>query len=75
MNQWLSDNFPSQDNGNIGVGTINGVVVSIVASNITALFGAISTPPTYAELSALPVATAGGWQPIFDQWKAQGLIS
>lgn len=33
------------------------------------------TAVTHAALSALPIASAGGWQTHFDTWKAKGLIS
>lgn len=32
-----------------------------------------SNPPTYAELSALEIASQG-WQKVFDQWKEKGIV-
>ena len=47
------------------------------AANASAVFGAITAPPTYAALSALACAApdAGNWQRIFDDWKSRGLVS
>jgi hypothetical protein len=38
------------------------------------LAGTISGANTYADLSALPIASQG-WQKVFDQWKEKGLIA
>ena len=42
---------------------------------LEALTSSVADPPTHAELSALDIAAAGGWQRYFDAWKAAGYIS
>ena len=71
---WLESNFSVDPLGNRIVATslyAKGDSMSFPDSVLTAM--ATSDPPTYAEISALPQASAG-WQPIFDQWKARGLV-
>lgn len=44
-------------------------------ANATSDFAGVAAPPTYAALSATPLAKSGNWQPIFDQWKATGKVA
>lgn len=74
MKTWLKANFPTIRNEVIVYQGERGSI-GYDPSDPAGLFSAITTtPPTYAELSALPCASQG-WQKIFDQWKANGLIS
>ena len=76
MEQWAIKTLKTDDKGNIlletfadgGVITCNPSIFADMTSAITSL------PPTYAALSALPIASAG-WQQYFDAWKAAGYIS
>ena len=74
METWLKANFTGIANEVIvyqGANGFNGYDPTDPAGYFTSI---TTTPPTYTELSALPCA-AEGWQKIFDQWKARGIIS
>ena len=74
MEEWLKANFPAHGSEVMVFRGAQGFI-GFDPSDPTGLFTSITTtPPTYAELSALPCATQG-WQKIFDQWKANGLVS
>ena len=75
MQEWLTANFPAGPNGQVIVYQSGNTMTGFDPTQASDVFGAISTPPTYATLSALPLATTGNWQPIFDQWKADGKVS
>lgn len=50
--------------------------IQIPQSTLATLLGSVAIiPPTHAELSALPIASVGGWQTYFDDWKSRGIIS
>ena len=46
----------------------------VPVSTLATLLASVAAPPTHAILSALPIASAGGWQTYFDDWKAKGII-
>lgn len=74
MEAWLTQSFRTVGNQVI-VYTHGLGFIGFDPTDPTGLFTSITTtPPTYAALSALPCA-AEGWQKIFDQWKAKGLVS
>jgi len=74
METWLRENFEAIGNEvMVYRGTKN--VIGYDPTDPAVYFTTITTtPPTYAELSALPCASQG-WQKIFDQWKSNGLVS
>jgi len=74
MGAWLAQTFPAIGN-QVNVYQGSQGVVGFDPTDPTGLFTSITTtPPTYAELSALSCASEG-WQKIFDQWKANGVVS
>lgn len=76
LTEWIAS-LPADTRGNVVLESFkDGGTITITPTNLASLLSGISTvPPTYAELSALPIATDGGWQKYFDVWKAQGLIT
>lgn len=75
METWLQEHFEPNSTGFL-------LVFSDLEQNesiwfdhtqTTDVFGAISTPPAYEELSALTIASQG-WQRIFDQWKEKRIV-
>jgi len=75
METWFTSNFTVTAGAIVVYTADNGAITTFDPTDPTGLFSSIaSTPPTYAELSALPCASQG-WQKIFDQWKANGLVS
>lgn len=75
MGAWLQKNFLNNPDGTVTIFVNVGQSLLFDPSDPNGLFSLItSTPPTYAELSSLP-CVAQGWQKIFDQWKAKGLVS
>jgi len=46
----------------------------VPTTTLATLLGSVTIPPTYAEVSTLPIASDGGWQVYFDDWKARGII-
>lgn len=74
MEAWLIDHFPLYTDGTVIVFTDRLNFATYNPANASTDFSGIVSPPTYVALSALPLAQ-GGWQKIFDQWKANGLVS
>lgn len=76
ISEWV-DSLPTDSHGNITLETfVDGGHISVSPTNLTSLLAGVTTvPPTYAELSALPIASTGGWQKYFDAWKAKGLVN
>jgi hypothetical protein len=72
MNEWIALTFPINPDGTYKVFSDIGATIFDL-SNIDIFSSITTTPPTYAELSALPCASEG-WQKVFDQWKANGLV-
>ena len=52
----------------------DGYSIGFDPTDPTGMFSSTATPPTYAALSALPCASQG-WQRIFDDWKARGIVN
>lgn len=74
METWLTTNFEAAPGGVLVYQDATDSVI-FDAADPNGVFASITTtPPTYAALSALPVASQG-WQKIFDQWKAAGKVS
>ena len=74
METWLKAHFAAIGNEVVVYRGTKGLI-GYDPTDPARYFTAITTtPPTYAALSALPCA-AEGWQKIFDQWKANGLVS
>ena len=71
MLDWAIQNLGVDHDGNIVVDKN----VTCSQANFSSMFANIVAPPTYAALSAMPIATVGGWQQHFDSWKTRGLIS
>ena len=76
MLQWAISNLGVDKYGNILIeGTAENPTVDCDQDTFSTLFVSVTVPPSYAVLSALTLATAGGWQQHFDSWKARGLIN
>ena len=76
MEQWILEHLPLT---NAGTAVLleefaNGGKIIIAPSDLAKLLGGLAVAPTHAALSAHPIAGAG-WQPYFDNWKAQGFIT
>ena len=75
MAEWIAT-LPTTDGGNVLLSQTQSTKMGITPGALEVQLASVSSvPPTYAELSALAVASTGGWQPIFDAWKAQGFVS
>ena len=76
ISEWVAG-LQTDENGEVILETFaDGGKVTISPANlVTLLSGVSSVPPTYAELSAFPIATSGGWKLYFDNWKSQGIVS
>lgn len=68
------DQFPEVSPGEIKVFEDEIQWVSCNKEWLSTQLSGLSDPPTYGELSAIPLATEG-WQQIFDQWKDRTIIS
>ena len=76
ITDWVDRSFPKNENGNITLEEVAaGGRITISPAQLGALLGTLTAPPAYADLSALPIASSGGWQKYFDDWKAAGLVS
>lgn len=81
MAQWLLQTFGPGDGTDIQIAVVVAAdgppgAVTCDAAWLAGELGS-AVPPTYAGLSALPMASpqSGNWQWIFDQWKARGYVS
>lgn len=76
MTEWVAT-LTTDAQGNIELETFaDGGRISVTPENLTSLLSGVATvPPSYAELSALPIARAGGWQKYFDDWQSKGVIT
>lgn len=76
MEQWLIDTFgPADNRGYITVGLAgNSFPVRVTPAVLAAQLPGIAVPPTHAALSSTAAASTGGWQDVFDQWKAKGIV-
>lgn len=74
MEAWLTQNF-ELFNGEIVVWRSNNGIQTADIAWLTNQLSGLSVPPTLTALSATNLATSGGWQPIFDQWKTKGIVS
>ena len=76
MKAWALATLPLDARGHILLETFpDGATITCDPDVFATMTAAILvTPPTHADLSALPMALSGGWQKYFDAWKAQGLI-
>lgn len=75
MKDWLIATFPAGPNGLVMVYTSDTGVTGFDPTDPAGMFSTImQTPPSHAALSALPCAPQG-WQKVFDQWLADGLIA
>lgn len=73
--QWITSHLPIQFDGEVTLITYeNGNTQSIDPTTLSTVTSTVSDPPTYAALSALSISSAG-WQPIWDDWKARGIVS
>jgi len=74
VEQWLQSTFPvlAPDGVSVKVYHEDNCDVFYNPVGVATDFPGITGTPTYADLSALPLAN---WQPIFDQWKANGLVA
>jgi hypothetical protein len=73
MSAWLKKTFPVLSNGFVVVYTSDSIQTAFDPSDPAGYFTNISPVPSHTALSALPCA-AEGWQKIFDQWKANGVV-
>ena len=73
MEAWLQLHFPSMLDGSVIVYTDGLDFVTYDPSHVGTEFPNITAPPTYSALCALPIVD-DGWQRIFEQWKAKGLL-
>jgi hypothetical protein len=75
MEAWAIATFPSDGMGGVIVYQDDTGYLSCDPSVFgSQAFAGVSAPPTYAALSQLAIASEG-WQKVFDQWKARGLIT
>ncbi len=76
MTEWITQTFPTNGQGEIILKTMaDGGYLSITPVRLASLLAQVAVPPTHTALSALPIATKGGWQTYFDDWKAKGYIT
>lgn len=75
--EWITQTFSLDERGNIVLETFSdGATISIDPTTLATVLSEVANiAPTHADLSALPVASVGGWQKYFDDWKTKGLIS
>lgn len=76
METWIIENLPLTADGQSVLleEYSNGATMRVSITDLLVLLSSIKSPPTYVELSSLPIASQG-WQKYFDQWKAQGIIA
>ena len=77
ISEWIDQTFPLDHHGEILLETFsNGGQIRISPTRLAVVLQAVTNvAPSHADLSALPVASAGGWQKYFDDWKAKGLVN
>lgn len=68
---WIIQTFPARDTNQVAVYEEGNGEIVCDADWLATTTG---TAATYADLSALSIS-AQGWQKIFDQWKANGIIT
>ena len=74
--EWITQTLPTNGQGEIILKTMaDGGYLSITPVRLASLLAQVAVPPTHTALSALPIATKGGWQTYFDDWKAKGYIT
>ena len=76
MEAWLQDTFKTVDGGLVIVFTdpVTNGAIGFDPANAATIFPSVAVVPTHAALSGLAIASEG-WQKIFDQWKAKGIIT
>ncbi|MDE2102537.1 MAG: hypothetical protein KGL39_35145 [Patescibacteria group bacterium] len=75
MGEWMTTNFLSVGHSQVCVYIDGDGSLGFDPTDPAGMLSTIATmPPTYAALSALPCASPG-WQKIFDQWKAENIVS
>lgn len=76
MKPWALATLPLDKQGRILLETFpDGATITCDPDVFAAMTATLTTtPPTHAELSALPIASRGGWQKYFDDWKAKGYV-
>ena len=75
METWLSQTFPILPNGQVLVfQDAPSLLIAYDPANAATNFPSVAVVPTHAALSGLAIAKQG-WQKIFDQWKANGIIT
>lgn len=76
LEQWAQSTLSFDSHGDIVLEThANGGYIGCPIGTFVSLASAITTvPPTYAELSSLPISNMG-WQQYFDDWRSKGIIS
>ena len=74
MDTWIFETFtdPSPDGFPV-IYRGAGYVLTYDPANAAADFPSVAVVPTHAALSGLSIAKQG-WQKIFNQWKANGVI-
>ena len=77
MEAWLKTTFPivGSDGVSLLVYSSGSMSIFFNPADVSATFPGIVSPPSYAALSALSATSSGNWQIVFDDWKAQGLVS
>lgn len=73
MYEWVIDTFPDYGNGQVVIWTVDNGLTTSHPEWLADEFSSLSVPPTYVELSDLPIAEKR-WQRIFDQWKKKGIV-
>lgn len=73
MGDWIMQHFAPDGYGGVIVYEEDSGWLSCDPNWLAGTLGS-TVPPTYAALSALPIASQG-WQKIFDQWKERGIVS
>lgn len=76
IGEWIHQTFPLNREGRIVLATFaDGGYLSIDPQSLNDLLRSFTRVPTHAELSTMPIASTGGWQKYFDDWKAKGFIA
>ena len=75
---WIKAHLPLDAQGRVLLAqnvVAPGDSIVCTPETLATLTSTVADAATHAELSALPIATAGGWGVHFDDWKAKGYIT
>ena len=75
---WITAHLPLDHRGNVLLAqdvAAPGDSITIPPATLAAMTASVADAAIHAELSALPIASSGGWQVYFDNWKAKRYIT